>query len=391
MTGKIKLDALIVGGGIAGLWVVQLLKQKGYQVALIEAEQLGVGQTLASQGMIHGGLKYALGGALTGASEAIADMPARWRRCIAGQGEVDLTGLRILSEHNLLFADASSLGRLTTFFASRTLRGRLQRVARADWPLALEGCGGWVYRLDDLVVDTSDLIARLAKPLTGQLYQHQLSPEQLTACSSGWRVNLPEQELFCDRLILCAGAGNEQLLACLGQDAPVMQRRPLRQVIVRSSKLSPLYGHCLTGIQQAEPRLTISAHPDADGWLWYLGGQIASRGASMNDNEFVIYARAELSACLPWLDLGDAEITTLAIDRAEVACAERRPDAAFASRCGDSIVCWPTKLSLAPDLGDRVLALMPEPSSSCHDDVATDVAIEAIRLPGAIAGEAPWS
>lgn len=387
MTGRIKLDALIVGGGIAGLWLLQLLKRQGYQAALIEAEQLGAGQTLASQGMIHGGLKYALGGAPTGASEAIADMPARWRRCIAGDGEVDLTGLRILSEHNLLFADASSIGRLTTFFASKALRGRLERLERSDWPPALEGCGGWVYRLDDLVVDTSDLIERLAEPLTGQIYQHRLTPEQLTASSRGWCINLPEQQLCCDCLILCAGTGNEQLLAPLGQEAPVMQRRPLRQVIVRSSKLSPFYGHCLTGIQRAEPRLTVSAHPDADGWLWYLGGQIASTGVDMNDKKLAGYARAELSACFPWLDLGGADITTLAVDRAEAACAGRRPDRAFVRRCGDSIVCWPTKLSLVPDLGDQVLALMPEPLSGGQDAQALD----AIKLPGAVVGKAPWT
>ena len=48
---------------------------------LLERDSLGGEQTLASQGMIHGGLKYALGGTLTRSSEAIANMPERWRAC----------------------------------------------------------------------------------------------------------------------------------------------------------------------------------------------------------------------------------------------------------------------------------------------------------------------
>ncbi len=40
-----------------------------------QSATLGGGQSVESQGIIHGGAKYALHGALTGASEAIADMP----------------------------------------------------------------------------------------------------------------------------------------------------------------------------------------------------------------------------------------------------------------------------------------------------------------------------
>ena len=91
------LDAIIIGGGIAGLWLLNRLTSDGYGCVLLEADELGCGQTLASQGMIHGGIKYALGGALTGASEAIADMPDRWRAALAGEGPVDLSGLEVLA------------------------------------------------------------------------------------------------------------------------------------------------------------------------------------------------------------------------------------------------------------------------------------------------------
>ena len=56
------LDVLIFGGGGAGLWLLDDLAARGYRVLLAEAGDLGAGQTIASQGIIHGGLKYALRG-----------------------------------------------------------------------------------------------------------------------------------------------------------------------------------------------------------------------------------------------------------------------------------------------------------------------------------------
>ena len=58
---RIRVDVVIVGGGIAGLWLLNLLRSRGYGAVLIERSAFGDGQTICSQGMIHGGLKYALG------------------------------------------------------------------------------------------------------------------------------------------------------------------------------------------------------------------------------------------------------------------------------------------------------------------------------------------
>ena len=74
----IDLDIAIIGGGVAGLWLANRLKAQGFHIALFESKALGSDQTMASQGMIHGGMKYTLSGMLTGASEAIAEMPQHW-------------------------------------------------------------------------------------------------------------------------------------------------------------------------------------------------------------------------------------------------------------------------------------------------------------------------
>ncbi|MDV7214119.1 FAD-dependent oxidoreductase, partial [Azotobacter beijerinckii] len=77
MFPALSTDVLIVGGGIAGLWLSARLRQAGYATLLAENASLGGGQSVKSQGIIHGGTKYALHGALSGASEAIAEMPRR--------------------------------------------------------------------------------------------------------------------------------------------------------------------------------------------------------------------------------------------------------------------------------------------------------------------------
>jgi hypothetical protein len=146
MPSAISTDVLIVGAGVAGLWLNARLRKQGYSTVLVE-RQLGGEQTIKSQGIIHGGTKYALHGALTGASEAIADMPRRWREALAG--ELDLTGTRLLSDAHYLWSPGTLAGNLTSFFASKAVRGRVDQVKGEQLPPALQDRAfkGKVYRL----------------------------------------------------------------------------------------------------------------------------------------------------------------------------------------------------------------------------------------------------
>ncbi len=380
-----RVDAVIVGGGISGLWLLNLLAGRGYSTILLESARLGEQQTLASQGMIHGGMKYALAGRLTRASETISSMPGRWADCLAGRGPVDLRGLQPLSERYYMFADASTLGQLTGFFASRVLRGRIRKLETEDYPqpFADPGFKGVVYELQDFVLDARRLLLKLLEPVRNHAYQWRLSAGDICVRPNGIRLTLGETEIDAEHLILTAGTGNQALLDAMDIKEPVTQLRPLHQVLVRHSYPHPLYAHCLTGIRGREPRLTITSHPDGDGWIWYLGGQLATDGVGMSDSELIDHARAELDACLPWLNWDGATFSTLRVDRAEPAQSSgQRPDEAYASACGRCIVGWPTKLSLAPDMGDKVLALLPPPAE--HPPVM-------LGIPLAELGQVPWS
>ena len=365
-------DIAIIGGGIAGLWALNQLRNRGYGAILFEQEALGSHQTIGSQGMIHGGIKYALAGAETPASETIAAMPAAWRECLAGRGAVDLRACRVLSQDFHLWSLGSLTSRLGSLLASRALRGAVEKLARADYPAPLDAAAfkGDVYRLDDLVLDVPSLVGALAGPHRHAIFRIDWNESALVVEDGLSRIELPDCILRPERLLLTAGAGNEDLLSRLGVDTPAMQRRPLQQVLLAHDHLPEFFGHCLD--RSTTPRLTISSHRTAAGDpLWYLGGELAETGADREPEQLLDHARDELSDLLPWIDLEGARWRSVKLERAEPRQAGLlRPEGVFvdsASGLDNVLIAWPTKLTLSPALGDAVeRRLRQDRVKPCH-------------------------
>ncbi|WP_313740337.1 FAD-dependent oxidoreductase [Pseudomonas sp.] len=386
MPTAMSTDILIVGAGVAGLWLNARLRQLGYSTLLVERATLGGEQTIKSQGIIHGGTKYALHGALSGASEAISDMPRRWREALAGTGELDLSATRLLSEAHYLWSPGTLAGNLTSFFASKAVRGRVDQVKGEQLPPALQDRAfkGKVYRLAELVVDVPSLLSNLAHLAGDSL----LAGERISPLREGDELvglQVDDRAIKAQRIVLSAGAGSEQLLRELGLQQPSMQRRPLHMVMVKGPNLKPLYAHCLGG--GPKPRITVTSHPAADGqWVWYLGGDLAeAEGVAREQAAQIAAAQKEIAHLLPWVDQAPLRWATLRVDRAEPAQSGLvRPDNAFLAEQQRLLVGWPTKLALAPDFSDRVLA------SLRRDGIAPSAHEVPADLPRPAAGVPAW-
>jgi glycerol-3-phosphate dehydrogenase len=389
-----KTDIVVLGGGISGLWMLNAFQQLGYNSLLIEKNVLGGAQTLASQGMIHGGIKYALGGFTTPASESIADMPETWEKCLSGNGTgeaaIDLTSVEQLSNAYHLFSDGSLSSKVTSFFGSRSIRSRVSSVPRDQYPepFSNPGFSGWLYKLQDIVLNTRSLIETLSYRAGDTVFRadaHLVRNDlnQVTHVDLGNNERL-EAKLY----ILAAGSGNAELLSDAGIESTRMQERPLHQVMVCSEKLPHIFAHAVNLRSANKPRITFTTHSNKMGTpVWYLGGNLAETGVERSEGAQIDVARKELEALFPWLEMKDTQWATLLINRAEPAQAEQtRPDHPFFKRNNNVLVCWPTKLTLVPMMVEEILSTLPsllEPPTQAKTTALP-------KLPQAPVGDAPW-
>ena len=90
-------------------------------------------------------------------------MPARWRACLDGEGEIDLSRVRILSDHQYMWTPGGLGSRMATFFASKALRGRVDPVPKSELPKVFTDPGfkGKLYKLNESVLDIETVVSEL--------------------------------------------------------------------------------------------------------------------------------------------------------------------------------------------------------------------------------------
>ncbi|MES2625336.1 MAG: FAD-dependent oxidoreductase [Pseudomonadota bacterium] len=388
----IEKDIVILGGGIAGLWLLNRLRNAGYAAVLLERAALGTGQSIASQGMIHGGMKYALGGSLTGASESIADMPQHWQNCLQGKGDVDLRGARLLSDAYYMLPRQSVRSRLNAFFGSKAVRGKIAAVEKDDLPEFFQGhLNGPLYRLHDIVLDVPSLLATLANNAKSHIYHIDWKNTQVSHGSDGTvqAITLHNgDELRAQRFITTCGEGTEALLQLLEPPKVAMQKRPLQMVVVKHRLPHTLYVHCVSDQLTATPELTVTTHHCKDGAkAWYLGGELAESGAHISKEEQISRSKTRVAELFPWCDFSRAAWHSFYINRAEAKQADgKRPDNVSVQTAANVLYCWPTKLTLAPILANTVLDTLR--AQSVVPGQSSDAPLYGLEFPGIAVS--PW-
>lgn len=398
MNRAVQLDAVIFGGGAAGLWLLDALRRTNVNAVLLEAFDLGSGQTIASQGIIHGGLKYTLSGLFTPSAKSIRDMPLIWRRCLAGEAEPNLSTCRLRAEFCYLWRTSSLSSKLAMIGARTGLHTKPQVIDQSERPAALADVPGTVARLDEQVIEPGSFLEVLAARNRDRLFKIDaasgLEIERQGDNVNEIRLINPESgepaSLAARTVIFLAGQGNAKLRELAGLPVESMQRRPLHMVMARGNPdvLSELNGHCVDG---ASTRVTITSTIDfSDRRIWQIGGQLAEEGTRMSREELVERAKLEVRAAIPGIDLRSVAWSTYAVDRAEAATGGVRPEDVSVLREGNVITGWPTKLALVPRLVERVLQEINETSSNGNErngapasEVPRDWPRPAVALP-------PW-
>ena len=355
---KLNVDIVIIGAGIAGLWLHNRLNDLGYYAILIDKQPIGGTQTLSSQGIIHGGAKYTLNGILSNAASAIADMPKRWLDCLAGKGEINLSDTQVLSTHQLMWSTQSLSSKLSSFFSSKALNSKIKPLSSLNHPEPFNDTAfeGLLYALNEPVLDVPTLICNLAKKWSHRIMctndKYTFTQDNIGNITS---IRLNDiYTIMTKECILTSGEGTQKLLQQLDIQSPKMQTRPLHMVLAKGAHLPKIYSHCIGA--STKPIATITTHLHSDGdHVWYIGGGIAENGVKLEPNELIEKTQSTIHKILPWINIENTQWTSHRINRAEPLQKNKlRPDTAFVESTNNIHIAWPTKLALTPDLGDRI-------------------------------------
>lgn len=341
-----------------------MLEAARHRTCLYESGSLGCGQTIASQGILHRGVKYALSTQAAGVSKLLAESQSIWENALAGRVSqvegggkggfnLDLRGVKQLVTTMHMWAKPAGgagfglLGGITGAAAALAFKSGVSKVEAGRETSAAAFCEAPrnlnLWEVQETCIEAASLIEVMANANQGQLVQGRSERDQYPGAIE----------------VLAAGIGNEALLRERGIDPQKWcQRRPLHMVMVKGAPFD-LYGHCLKELSD-KPRLTITTSMHEGERVWYIGGDVAETGIERGEDEQIRAAKHEIAQCMPWItttQYAAMRWATLRVDRAEGKMTDgRRPDGPVVHRFGRTIAVWPTKLALAPVAAKLVLS-----------------------------------
>lgn len=383
-----RLDALIFGGGAAGLWLLDRLSRDGHHVLLLESRALGAGQTVASQGILHAPSPTATTKAIKN-RQAIARY---WQDSLLGRATPNLSRTRLRSGHCFLWQADYTTSRNAATSSRVSPFGEHEILSQNDRPDVLRHVIGPIAKVPELVIDPRSLVQDLSSQYADRILliddrkglEFQLdSPGEVTAVRLVSPADRSVLELRPRQVILTAGSGNGRLRKMTELSSDVVQRRPLHTILVRGD-LPELNGHCLDG---SDAHLTITSDYDEKGRvIWQLGGGITDDGRSVDSQALIERAYSQLSIRFPGMDLSQTEWTTYTIDRAEAATTNGAAPRNIQVLCAGNVTTgWPTKLVLAPALAHEIASRATSPYFSEKFDTS-----RFAKWPRPDVAQVPW-
>lgn len=384
----IKVDIVIYGAGIAGLWAFHTLKALGYNVLLLEKKAIGGEQTIASQGIIHSGLKYALSTAPQDITQNMRDMPSIWQEALnaknsLGKSPINLENAHIHSSSQSLLIPKNLAGDIVKTLTQKALNSGNNTLAqeKIDPSLKQFGFSGSVVDLQEPVLDIPSVVFNLAKPYEDCIkkpYSEYYDLKVLSQTEEGNNdrnknihmdkdSNSHSQNLSQDiiatnkrnivisakKIIYTAAQSNLEL----SQGKAKIQKRPLLMGMIKNAPF-PLFAHCVG--TSSKPIATITTHYTQNKErIWYIGGQVAERKKESPEAHTFTAIQDALDKYLPkWRENNsNFEWASLPIDRVEEkkSISALLPSTPSLKEINGHYFCWPSKLAFAPVLSDMIL------------------------------------
>ncbi len=383
-------DIIVSGAGIAGLWLFHHLKRAGYDVLLLERDSIGCGQTIASQGIIHSGLKYAFAGQINELARSISAMPDLWRDALAGRGPVDLRAARANASSQYLLIPPGLMGGLIGLVTKKALGGNVRELKKTEWPdsIVKAGFNGTVIFMDEPILDVASVLHALAAPYRDHIRRADVLADTDYVIVDGNidTLYLGAEPVRAKKYIFTTADSNKLIAEKFGHaDGLQTQARPLLMGMMRNAPFE-LYAHCVGPSEK--PVVTITTHRATDGSLvWYLGGGVAERAKNAAPGDVYKAAQDGLRKYMPHVDLSRVIWSTLPVDRIEgkSKTAGHLPDTPTIHTAHNALYCWPTKLTFAPMLAQQVVAQL-EKDGITPSGTQSDFSF----LPPCPVTEAPW-
>ena len=375
------INTIIFGGGITGLWTLNLFKARGINAILLENNKLGCAQTGLSQGIIHGGMKYALTNKITKSTDSIKNMPDIWQQYLNQNGEFPLKNVDILSDHQLLYTPKNLMKGFKQFIYQKMLTSKcdiLPKNQYQQYPDFLNNSKfkNCLCKLNENIIDIPSLIKSLNNNTQDICFNYNNiisytpksdnNPHEISLNIDNKNKNSEQISIYTDNIILCAGSGNPEILQKLDiKSPPKMQLRPLHMVWLKADNLPKLYLHSMQ--KTDKPLITISSHNinnnnnNNNKYIWYLGGDLAETGCELSEDKQIKRAKDILDDLFPDLfknlDKKSIQCGSVKINRAEGAQANnKRPDGPVIIEKDNIITAWPTKLTFAPLVAEEIFS-----------------------------------
>jgi glycine/D-amino acid oxidase-like deaminating enzyme len=326
---SIRVDVCVVGGGVCGLYVENILRKSGYSVVVVQKGPWGEGQSALSQGIFHRGYKY-----LDKNSEGT------FRRNLAESSELWQSFLmRPENGFGLSHDDFRSIDYL--FFDEQQPPCDIQ-------PFRSLGFTGQHQISDEAQLEPALLIQKLSSKLTAGISTKQGARVEKEGRHT--TVVIPEIGIRIEPsfTVLAAGEPGIAIFNAVTGQALLSKQRPLVQVSMAGMNF-PLSAH----IFQKEPRpeLTITSVQQDGSWTWFIGG-----GAAETTDPSTAVERATEKLKLFFTNLSLGKVLTHEIIRQELYDGSSDVSSDFRILMSDDIaLCLPTKATLVPLLANSLL------------------------------------